>query len=193
MMTSTIHGLKTQKQKLRELLSINRNVLVYADRVKKDQDILITLQKLSEITSAKHIFCFISVGTEPDTHTFIDWALLQGKRVSIPKITKNNELIAVEFPSWTRLRSNKLGIPEPKSSSDLSLEIDVCLVPGIGYDDKGNRLGRGGGYYDKWLTKYPVKHTIAPAFDCQVHKNIPVNKLDATIDIIVTESRVIRA
>ncbi|MGY8814188.1 MAG: 5-formyltetrahydrofolate cyclo-ligase [Gammaproteobacteria bacterium] len=192
-MTSTIQALKKQKQKLRELLGININKLENDDRVKKDQDILISLQKLTEITTAKHIFCFISFGTEPDTHKFIDWALLQGKRVSIPKITKSCEMIAVEFPGWRRLQSGKFGIPEPKSLSDLSFDIDLCMVPGVGFAKNGFRLGRGGGYYDKWLTKYPVKRSIAPAFECQIHKNIPVHKLDMTVDIIVTESRVIRA
>ncbi|MGK0297878.1 MAG: 5-formyltetrahydrofolate cyclo-ligase [Gammaproteobacteria bacterium] len=192
-MTSSIQGLKKQKQNLRKLLSINRNELDYADRVKKDQDILITLQKLTEITTAKHIFCFISLGSEPDTHKFIDWALIRGKRVSIPKITKNCEIIAVKFPGWRQLHSAKFGVLEPNLSSDLSLEIDLCLVPGIGFAENGNRLGRGGGYYDKWLTKYPIKYSIAPAFDCQVHNNLPVNNMDMKVDIIVTESRVIRA
>jgi 5-formyltetrahydrofolate cyclo-ligase len=181
-----------QKQQLRKEIMAARNALTMSDRNHKDLSILTALKQIIEILTSKHIFCHVSMGSETDTHQFINWALHQGKQLSIPKIDENNKIIAVNFPGWSKLHPGKLGILEPDSSTDISSKADVCIIPGIGFTEEGIRLGQGGGYYDKWLAKHSVKYCIAPTYDCQVASYLPANEFDEKVDIIVTESRVIK-
>jgi 5-formyltetrahydrofolate cyclo-ligase len=180
------------KARLRKEILAIRNHLDQATRALKDRSILMSLQNLAEIQSSDHVFCYISQGSEPDTHNLIEWLVAAGKRVSVPKIIRHRQILAIEFPGWKNLHPGEYGILEPASDIDVSSEVDISLTPGVAFDDNGNRLGNGTGYYDRWLAAYPVRHTISPAYDCQVLDLIPVNELDKKVGLIVTESRVIR-
>ena len=191
-MPTSVNSLQGKKEQIRKQITAIRNRLGNTVRLQYDQIILKTLQQLTEIITAKHIYCYISQGTEPDTHTLIDWMIAEGKRTSVPKITANKEIIAVEFSGWPQLHVGHYGIPEPKSSNDQSAQVDVCIIPAVCYGLNGNRLGRGDGYYDKWLSNYNVKHIIAPAYECQVVESVPANEYDIPVSMIVTEERIIK-
>jgi 5-formyltetrahydrofolate cyclo-ligase len=191
-MSGSEQSLKDAKEKLRKEIIAIRNALGFSARLEKDTAILQTLQGLPEIKTAGHLFCFVSLGTETDTHNLIDWLQLQGKRVAIPKITAERTIIAVEFPGWPHLHAGQFGIPEPESSVDVSSKMDICVIPGVCFDRAGNRLGHGGGYYDKWLKSHAVKQVIAPAYDCQILDSIPACESDHKVDVIVSETGVIR-
>ena len=192
-MSGANHTRHSKKAHLRKEIITIRNQLGFSARMEKDEKILNSLQHLTEISTAEHIFCYISLGAETDTHILINWLLEQNKQVFVPKIIGSKEIIAVAFPGWTHLHAGPYGIFEPESSRDESAKVDICITPGVCFDKNGNRLGHGIGYYDKWLGKYSVRDTIAPTYDCQVLDTIPVDKHDKKMGLIVTESRVIRA
>ena len=183
--------INTKTHLRKQIISI-RNHLDDASRTEKNQKILLSLQNLSEIKRARNIFCYISKESEPDTHKLINWLVAQGKRVTIPKITKQREIIAVDFPGWSDLYTNQYNVLEPKSFINISTEVDISLTPGVCFDQNGNRLGYGYGYYDKWLYKYPDKYAISPSFDCQIVDSVPTSNFDKKVSLIVTETRIIR-
>jgi len=113
-------------------------------------------------------------------------------RISLPVIKKNNQM---EFFKWSindLLKINKFGIPEHVSSK--ILYPDILLVPLVGYDKDLNRLGYGGGFYDRYIEKIEKKKKIIKigfAFSYQKLKKIPINPHDKKLDFIVTEKGIL--
>ena len=113
--------------------------------------------------------------------------------ILLPIIKKNNQM---EFFKWTKndpLKINKYGIPEPVPSK--LYYPDILLVPVVGYDKNLNRLGYGGGFYDRYIEKIEkIKKVvkIGLAFSYQKIKSVPINKYDKKLDFIVTEKEILK-
>ena len=112
--------------------------------------------------------------------------------ISLPKISKNNEMNFYKWSSVEPLKLNKFGIPEP--ISEKKIFPNILLIPLVGFDYQLNRLGYGGGYYDRYLSKEKVKKKIIKigvGFSFQKIKNLPTNKYDKKLDCILTEKKII--
>jgi len=120
-------------------------------------------------------------------------ALAAGKRVVLPKV-KGKELALFEIKQFdTDVSAGAWGIPEPREKDPAALEsVDLIIVPGLAFDEHGNRLGYGAGFYDKLLAIF-TKTTAALAYETQVVPEVPAAKHDVPIQKIVTEKRVITA
>ena len=109
-----------------------------------------------------------------------------------------NEIVPFRLRMLDELEPGYKGIPEPKVSlrSDpmrivLPETIELAIVPGLAFDRKGKRLGRGAGFYDRFLPKLPsAAIVIGLAFECQVFDSIPTEPHDRAVNILVTESTV---
>ena len=120
--------------------------------------------------------------------------LLEKKQFNIllPTINKNNQMNFFKWSNNDPLKINKFGIPEPVSSR--IFYPDILLVPLVGYDGNLNRLGYGGGFYDRYIQKtLKIKKIVKVglAFSFQKLKTIPINKHDKKMDIIITEKNII--
>ena len=121
--------------------------------------------------------------------------LLEKKKfkISLPIIEKNNQMDFFKWSNNDPLKINKFGIPEPISSK--KFYPDILLVPLVGYDNDLNRLGYGGGFYDRYIEKIEkIKEVIkiGLAFSCQKIKNIPLSKHDKKLDFIITEKEILK-
>ena len=114
-------------------------------------------------------------------------------QISLPIIRKNNQM---DFFQWSRkipLKINKYGIPEPLSKK--KCYPDILFVPLVGYDDELNRLGYGGGFYDRYINKIEKKKKILKiglAFSFQRLKKIPTSLHDKKLDFIITEKEILK-
>ena len=151
---------------------------------------------LDEFRNAGIIFFFASFRTEVDTAEMIKSSLLSGKRAILPKVDKDrHELLLYEIRDFGELEPGYMGIPEPTFlESRMSInDADIVIIPGAGFDASGNRIGYGGGYYDRLLSglqkQLPV---IAPAYEEQVVDSIPSEPHDIRVQMIVTDRRLIR-
>ena len=180
-----------QKTELRNRLKQSRSALNQVQRQSYDESIYTKTLSLSEIISAQTIFCFLSSGTEVDTHSLIKTFQSRGKTVVVPKIIHSEQMITVYFQSWEQLETGQLGILTPTDSEPYHGNIDVCITPGLGFSLCGHRLGFGRGYYDKWFFKNTVKHKIALAYECQIVADIPSDQHDICVDMIITEEQII--
>ena len=158
--------------------------------------VLERMLSLDEFRNAGAIFFFASFRTEVDTTEMIKSSLLSGKRVILPKVDKDrHELLLYEIRDFGELAPGYMGIPEPPvSEKQMSInDADIVIIPGAGFDASGNRIGYGGGYYDRLLSglqkDIPV---IAPAYEEQVEDCIPSEPHDIRVQMIVTDRRVIR-
>tara|TARA_B100000035_G_C20966004_1_gene538787 strand:- start:496 stop:1041 length:546 start_codon:yes stop_codon:yes gene_type:complete len=113
--------------------------------------------------------------------------------ISLPKISKNNEMNFYKWSSVEPLKLNKFGIPEP--ISEKKIFPNILLIPLVGFDYQLNRLGYGGGYYDRYLSKEKVKKKIIKigvGFSFQRVKKLPIDKHDKRLDCIFTEKKIIK-
>jgi len=110
--------------------------------------------------------------------------------ISLPKIKKNSQMDFFYWSTKDPLNINKYGIPEPKSSK--VRYPDILLVPLVAFDKDFNRVGYGGGYYDRYIKKIKkIKKliTIGLAYSFQKVKKIPINDNDIQLDFVITEKR----
>ena len=116
----------------------------------------------------------------------------QNYQISLPKIKKNFKM---DFYHWSvehPLSINQYGIPEPITNK--VLYPSILLVPLVAFDKRLNRIGYGGGFYDRYIKKIKKKKkilTIGLAYSFQKIRNVPINKYDTKLDFILTEKKII--
>jgi len=141
---------------------------------------------------AKVVHAFI-----PDEHRhevnsipLLEWIFSNQKKLLVP-VVEEGELISVELTSFNHLERNSFGVLEPieRVPSSLESEIDLVLVPLLAVDSKGNRLGYGKGYYDRFFKRLNSQaFKLGVAFAFQVLNHVPATGNDIRLDAVVTES-----
>jgi 5-formyltetrahydrofolate cyclo-ligase len=116
-----------------------------------------------------------------------------GKRICIPFFLEKENIYALtEITAETRFKPGRFGIEEPLCPALAAVSgIDLMIVPGVAFDPSGNRLGRGGGYYDRLLSGFSGI-SAAAAFDFQIYPQIPYDHHDIRVDLIATETKVMK-
>lgn len=145
---------------------------------------------LPEFVNAKSIFAYISEKREPDTVRIIEKALKLGKTVALPVSYDGGIMVPKVIESLDELEIGKFGIPAPKEDAPVLSEedIDLIIVPAVTFDKNGYRLGRGGGYYDRFLERSKAVSVGLGREEliCQV----PREAHDMPVKYLVTESRI---
>jgi 5-formyltetrahydrofolate cyclo-ligase len=180
------------KNNLRKNLLNKRNLLDAESKERYDKRIYSTVINSEEFRRSPNIFVYVSFGSEVDTHKIINYALDQGKNVFVPKIiSRKAGMAAVQIKSLGDLERNSFGILEPKDFKDKAGAniLDYILVPGLGFDLKGSRLGYGGGFYDRFLKDISAKASvIALAYETQIVESLTVESFDIPVKGIITEN-----
>lgn len=181
-----------EKIALRQDLKIKRAALDPALRKEYDQRIMENLFSLPLIRDIESAFCFISYASEVHTHALIDQFLSHQVTVAVPQIIKNRDMKAIRFSGWDRLEKDRMGILSPLEETQPLSSFDITVTPGLGFSSLGRRIGYGRGYYDRWFEQNNGGVKIGLAYEVQLREDIPVDKYDINIDIIVTENRIIK-
>ena len=137
------------------------------------------------LCEAKVILAYYSLPDEVDTHALINELVVEGKTVLLPKVLDDTTMELRRYTGPQDLSEGAFHIMEPigLSFKDLS-QIDIALIPGLAFDQQGHRLGRGKGYYDRFLTAYTGK-TLGVCFDFQKVAEVPVDIHDVGVDKVV--------
>lgn len=146
-------GAEQEKAALRRRLIEEQEKLDAEYLRRSDAGLFSRLRRLPEYREASSIFLYVGTGKEPNTAVLIPELLAAGKRVAVPLCRDAGEMDARLIGSPEELRPGRFGIPEPDPRSPCLLprETDFILIPGLCFDREGYRLGRGGGYYDRYL------------------------------------------
>lgn len=188
--------IKEEKMILRNKILNIRNNLRLEDKIKLEEKIYNKLFNNEIFKKAKNIFIYISFGTEINTKPIIEKALEENKNIYIPKIYKTDRSMkAIKLNSFKELKENSIGILEPIQDGEYidKKKIDLIIVPGVVFDKEGNRIGYGGGYYDRYLSDIKeVSNKIALAYELQVLDFIGEEKHDIKVDYIITEEKIIK-
>lgn len=181
------------KKALRQEVLEKRFGLTPEERKAKSREIEKRLFSLPEFQAARTVMFYASFRSEVETHDMIRQALAEGKRVVLPKV-KGKDLALFEIRDFDRdVKPGKWDIPEPASGKPVRQEkVAFIVVPGAAFDEHGNRLGYGAGFYDKLLTDYKGT-SAALAFELQIVSRVPADQHDVPVQKIVTEKRIITA
>ena len=180
------------KASLRKQITEARDGLSHLERVIKSLEIGKRLLGMPLFVEASTIMFFAAFRSEVDTIPMIRKSLAEGKHVVMPKV-RGRDLVLFEIKDFDEdISLGRWGIPEPHEQRPITLDaIDLMIVPGVAFDEHGNRLGYGAGYYDRIITNYDGE-TIALAFELQIVPQVPVTENDCPIKQIVTEKRIIK-
>jgi 5-formyltetrahydrofolate cyclo-ligase len=158
------------------------------DRDRKSKIIKKKLFRTSVFKKAKRVMFYIAFDGEVDTEDMIKAARRSGKIIAVPVCKKQRITIRpCRFPDKAKLKKGAYGICEPAVKKYIKLEdLDLVIVPGLAFDKKGSRLGRGKGCYDAFLKKLPEDTaSIGLAFDFQILPSLPATATDVSVDRLI--------
>jgi len=152
------------------------------------QALVENVRTLNIFQTAKTIGVYMPLPDEPDIRTLFE---LPGKRFFIPAFDEKRHAYFMT-PLTGALKKGKFGIPEPADPIRVDT-LDLILAPGTAFDRSGNRLGRGGGFYDSILAEYPAATTVGLCFNDQLFASLPVEPHDRPVDWIITETQILES
>lgn len=138
------------------------------------------------IRKARTVLMYHSLPDEADTHKAIDTLVEMGKRVLLPAVVADGKMEVRPYEGSRQMKRGAFGIEEPSGQQfALTEEIDVAVIPGVAFDSANNRLGRGKGYYDRFLPSIPQAYKIGVCFEFQKLNHVPTDTNDIKMDEII--------
>lgn len=152
------------------------------------------IRQLPEYQQAKTVFCFVSMERELNTSTLLDAILADGKTLVVPRVLAMGKMALHPITSLDTLKKSRFGIPEPAEDTPTvsPQDVDFTVVPCLSATLAGARLGRGGGFYDRFLADY-TGNTALVCFHQLLSESVPMDSWDVTLPVVVTEKGIWRA
>jgi 5-formyltetrahydrofolate cyclo-ligase len=181
-----------EKSRVRDILRARKDAMVPEDRLKKS--FMITRHLMNIIRKNETVMVFTSKEKEVNTKPLILALFEKGNPVVVPIIQKEDVSLRLSYlRDFSALVPSTFGVPEP-IGSEIPVEakdIDTIILPMLGFDRAGGRIGYGAGYYDRFLSKNPGLKKIGVAFACQEFDDLPVDENDIRMDYIITEDGIV--
>lgn len=183
---------------LRKYCILKRKGLVFEETEKESRKIYERLIKTDEFTDADSVLLYSAANGEVLTGDIFEAAGRLGKAVFFPRVLDRENMEFYRITSSDQLKSCHMGISEPEISEDSftagagEFKKCICICPGTVFDENGNRLGYGRGYYDRYLAERSFLTKIALAYEFQIKSGLNVNEHDVSMDMIITPGRIIR-
>lgn len=170
-----------------------RDRLSESFRTQASERILEFLLGCREYQCVRQIFLFCTLGSEPQTASWMERFWRDGKSVSCPRTQEKRRMDFYEIQRKEDLLPGRYGILEPAEACLGSIpDADTwILTPGLWFDDRGYRIGYGGGFYDRYMERFPMAHYIGVGFACQRRsEGWPLGPFDRRLERLVTEQGV---
>lgn len=134
---------------------------------------------------AKTIYGYLPYNQEVRTTSMLERALQDGKQVAVPKIY-GDEMRFIYLTDLSQVEKGYCGIPEPIADGPVADDpTALVLMPGLAFTQKGDRMGYGGGFYDKFLACEPEHPTVALCYDFQIVRSLPTQEHDIPVDLVL--------
>lgn len=176
--------MKEEKQELRKVIATRKKGYTLSQRKELSADILKNLETDSRFIEANTILMYYSLPDEVQTHDFVEkW---RGKKNILLPVVVGDDLELRTYTGKQELSEGAFHIDEPTGETFTDYDaIDLVIVPGVAFDNNGNRLGRGKGYYDRLLPRIGA-YKIGICFPFQLVKEIPTEPFDKKMDKIIS-------
>lgn len=190
MRTDASGDLREAKKELRRAVRKRRQALSAAERQTKDAIIIERLKALPSFNRAQNIMAYASLPEEVQLYALINFCRRRGQNILLPALADDGTMTATVLPEGAAIASG--GVWQKTGEFFPPEEIEFILVPGVAFTPNGDRLGMGGGYYDRFLPLAKSAKRIALAYDFQVLDTLPTDELDAKVAITLTETSLYR-
>lgn len=191
-----------EKKRLRRLMSQELRTYTSAELTLLSEDTCSLILSNPRVIAADTVVAFWPLPDEVDIRPAIRELYQQGKTVLLPRVVSDTEMVLCLYEGDDSLTEGAYGIMEPAIGSEqfsmnneqlainnydylCSLGAVAVLVPGRAFDHDGHRLGRGKGYYDRFLASCPEAHTIAVCYPFQIIDNVPTNQYDIPVKELI--------
>ncbi|MBQ3028111.1 MAG: 5-formyltetrahydrofolate cyclo-ligase [Lachnospiraceae bacterium] len=190
------------KKAFRKTMLAKRDALPYENRIEADEARNKLIRSWENYQNAELLLFYVSYRSEADTRQLMKEAQEAGRNVAVPKVV-GTDMVFYRITEFSQLIEGYKGILEPDiekaelligvtdeqmSKNDLAKHT-LLFVPGCAFDEKGGRMGYGGGFYDRFMEKYPDVLKVALAYEEQLMEEVPREAHDKPVDVIVTEKR----
>ena len=177
-----------EKQRLRQTMRTLEQQLSDKYKSASSRAICAHLLAMPEYQAADTVFCFVGTAKEIDTRPILEHALQTGKRLCVPLCTAPGIMELREIGSLNDLIPGSYGIMEPKADSPIinTDDVDFAILPCLTCNHAGQRLGKGGGYYDRFLSHYR-SGTVLLCREKLIRDEIPVEPHDYPVPWVLTE------
>ena len=161
-------------------------------RAMSEAEILHRSEKLAELffasryyQQAKTLYGYLPYNQEVRTVPILERALQDGKRVAVPKVY-GDTMAFVFMEDLTKTEKSSMGIPEPVADGPVAEDSTaLVLMPGLAFTKSGDRMGYGGGFYDRFLAEEPHHPTVALCYDFQIVETLPTEEFDVPVDLVL--------
>ena len=186
--------MREKKHALRVEALARRDLLSRAESLSWSRLIQAQALQFPPYLICRSVALYSPIQNEVETEEIRDHAWVSGKSVFFPRMGRQDRLELVEVESASELSVGRFGILEPTGEPRLVLRDQgelVIFVPGVAFDLRGNRLGRGKAWYDRLIKELGRATVAALAYDCQIVEEVPADEWDQRVNYIITERRVI--
>ena len=186
-MERNIRKINSKTTLRKEMQTLRREIS--REKAEESERICIEHLRQSDIyRNHEWVYPYISYQKEMPTLRLIEKMKEDGKRIAVPKVM-GEEMAFYEITSLLDCKPACMGILEPVEGKKMVTEPGLMLMPGLAFDSHGGRMGYGGGYYDKYLSRYPYHRTVAWAYDFQIIDQVPMKEHDRRVDYIITPEK----
>lgn len=176
-----------QKKQLRKEIKQKKNMLTGSDAKVRANAVFAEVEAMDEFRNAQVVMAFWSMPDELPTHDFVvKWS--RSKKMVLPVVV-GNDLELRLFEGTEQLeQSDNFGIMEPKTGKIVNpKEIEFAIIPGVAFDKKGNRLGRGKGFYDRTMNLLGEIPKVGVGYEFQLVDSIPVAEFDLPVNRVICQ------
>jgi 5-formyltetrahydrofolate cyclo-ligase len=180
------------KNSIRQILRQRKEAMIPEDRLEKSKRVCYHLMTL--IQDGETVMVYTSKEKEVNTKPLITTLFEHGNPVIVPIIVKDDISLRLSYlRDFSVLVPSTFGVPEPVGNEILATgeNVDTIILPMLGFDRTGGRMGYGAGYYDRFLAKNQNVRKIGIAFACQEYDNLPVDENDIPMDYSITEEGIV--
>ncbi len=177
---------------LRQHFKTRRQQLDAEQRTLANQTINQHLCTFEPLRKAKLVAVYAAAASEVDIHETVEHLWRHGQQVALPVIATDGHMDFFYYTTNTQVRKNRFGIVEPANGDLITpAQIDLVLTPLVAFDSNGNRLGMGGGYYDRYLAQTQA-YVLGVAYACQRSESLlPSEPWDMALNAVVTDNGVV--
>ena len=173
------------KAELRRTIRLKKRAMTEEEIVRKSEALGKQFLQSDFYRNARTIYGYLPYNQEVRTVPMLEQALLDGKRVAVPKCY-GDEMRFIFMDDLSKVEKGYANIPEPIADGPIADdETALVLMPGLAFDPEGHRIGYGGGFYDRFLAKEPNHPTLALCYDFQMLDKLETEEFDIPVDLVL--------
>lgn len=174
------------KQELRQLIRQRKRHFSQQELEEMSLAVITQLMEHPLLNTAQTLLLYYSLPDEVNTHQLVETLYQQGKTILLPVVTGDSQMELRIYRGVDSMHCGAYGIAEPTGERYLAYkDISLAIIPGMAFDADGHRLGRGKGYYDRFLTQLPDCYKIGICFAFQQVAHVPTQPTDIAIDEVI--------